>query len=200
MLWWCQIFLFYNIFICVRTDFSIFQINYSGRILLCQFRVMCDHNDQTVFRHLSKKIHDLHTGVTVQCSCRLICKQDLRIIDQRSCNCNSLHLASRHLVRLLMKLLPKPHLLQCIHCTLSSFFLPDSRNCQCQFNICKHRLMRNQIVALEYKTNRMITVRIPVSVLIFFRGNAIDDKISAVVAVQSSDNIQKRGFTGTTGT
>ena len=200
MLWWCQIFLFYNIFICVRTDFSIFQINDSGRILLCQFRVMCDHNDQTVFRHLSKKIHDLHTCVTVQCPCRLICKQDLRIIDQRSCNCNSLHLASRHLVRLLMKLLPKTHLLQCIHCTLSSFFLPDSRNCQCQFNICKHRLMRNQIVALEYKTNRMITVRIPVSVLIFFRGNAIDDKISAVVAVQSSDNIQKRGFSGTTGT
>ena len=200
MLWWCQIFLFYNIFICVRTDFSIFQINDSGRILLCQFRVMCDHNDQTVFRHLSKKIHDLHTCVTVQCPCRLICKQDLRIIDQRSCNCNSLHLASRHLVRLLMKLLPKTHLLQCIHCTLSSFFLPDSRNCQCQFNICKHRLMRNQIVALEYKTNRMITVRIPVSVLIFFRGNAIDDKISAVVAVQSSDNIQKRGFAGTTGT
>lgn len=60
--------------------------------------------------------------------------------------------------------------------------------------------MRDQIVALEYKTNRMITVRIPVSVLIFFRGNAIDDKISAVVAVQSSDNIQKRGFSGTTGT
>ena len=196
----CQIFLFHNIFICVRTDLSIFQIDDPGRILLCQFRVMCDHNDQTVFRYLSKKIHDLHTGVTVQCPGRLICKQDFRIIDQRSCNCDSLHLASRHLVRLLMKLLPKTHLLQCIHCTLSSFFLPDSRNCQCQFNICKHRLMRNQIVALEYKTNRMITVRIPVSVLIFFRGNAIDDKISAVVAVQSSDNIQKRGFSGTTGT
>ena len=196
----CQIFLFHNIFIGIRTDLSIFQIDDPGRILLCQFRVMCDHNDQTVFRYLSKKIHDLNTGVTVQCPGRLICKQDLRIIDQRSCNCDSLHLASRHLVRLLMKLLPKTHLLQCIHCTLSSFFLPDSRNCQCQLNICKHRLMRNQIVALEYKTNRMITVRIPVSVLIFFRGNAIDDKISAVVAVQSSDNIQKRGFTGTTGT
>ena len=196
----CQIFLFYNIFIGVRTNLSIFQIDDPGRILLCQFRVMCDHNDQTVFRYLSKKIHDLHTGVTVQCPGRLICKQDLRIIDQRSCNCDSLHLASRHLVRLLMKLLPKTHLLQCIHCTLSSFFLPDSRNCQCQLNIRKHRLMRDQIVTLEYKTNRMITVRIPVSVLIFFCGNAIDDKISAVVAVQSSDNIQKRGFAGTTGT
>ena len=196
----CQIFLFHNIFICVRTDFSIFQIDDPGRILLCQFRVMCDHNDQTVFRYLSKKIHDLHTGVTVQCPGRLICKQDLRIIDQRSCNCNSLHLASRHLVRLLVKLLPQTNLLQCIYCTLSSFFLPDSRNCQCQLYICKHRLMRDQIVTLKYKTNRMITVRIPVSVLIFFRGNAIDDKISAVVAVQSSDNIQKRGFTGTTGT
>ena len=196
----CQIFLFYNIFICVRTDLSIFQIDDPGRILLCQFRVMCDHNDQTVFRYLSKKIHDLNTGVTVQCPGWLICKQDLRIIYQRSCNCDSLHLASRHLVRLLMKLLPKTHLLQCIHCTLSSFFLPDPRNRQCQLNICKHRLMRDQIVALEYKTDRMITVGIPVSVLIFFRGNAIDDKISAVVAVQSSDNIQKCGFTGTTGT
>ena len=195
----CQIFLFHNIFIGIRTDLSIFQIDDPGRILLCQFRVMCDHNDQTVFRYLSKKIHDLNTGVTVQCPGRLICKQDLRIIDQRSCNCNSLHLASRHLVRLLMKLLPKTHLLQCIHCTLSSLFLPDPRNRQCQLNICKHRLMRDQIVALEYKTNRMITVRIPVSVLIFFRGNAIDDKISAVVAVQSSDNIQKCGFAGTTG-
>ena len=58
--------------------------------------------------------------------------------------------------------------------------------------------MRDQIVTLEYKTNRMITVRIPISVLIFFCGNAIDDKISAVIAVQYSDNIKKRGFTGTT--
>ena len=60
--------------------------------------------------------------------------------------------------------------------------------------------MRDQIVTLEYKTNRMITVRIPVSVLIFFCRNAIDDQISAVITVQSSDNIQKRSFTRTTGT
>ena len=49
--------------------------------------------------------------------------------------------------------------------------------------------MRNQIIALEDKAYGVVPVGIPVSVLIFFRGDSIDDQIAAVIAVKPSDNI-----------
>ena len=49
--------------------------------------------------------------------------------------------------------------------------------------------MRNQIITLEDKSDRMISVGIPVAVFVFFRGNPVDDQISAVVTIQSADDI-----------
>lgn len=57
--------------------------------------------------------------------------------------------------------------------------------------------MRDQVVALEDKADRVVPVGIPVAVLILFRGNAVDDQIAAVVAVEAADDIQKRRLSGT---
>ncbi len=57
--------------------------------------------------------------------------------------------------------------------------------------------MWNQVVALEDKADRVVPVGIPVAVLILFRGNAVDDQIAAVVAVEAADDIQKRRLSGT---
>lgn len=60
--------------------------------------------------------------------------------------------------------------------------------------------MRDQIVTLKYKSDGMISIRIPVPVLIISGGNLIDDQISAVILIQPSDNIQKCRLSRTTGT
>ena len=70
--------LIHRIGICIRTDLSIPQIDDSCGIKFRQFRVMGNHHNQTVFRHLPQQIHNLYTGITVQCSGRLIRKQNLR--------------------------------------------------------------------------------------------------------------------------
>ena len=55
--------------------------------------------------------------------------------------------------------------------------------------------MRNQVIALENETDRMISVSVPVSVLILFCGYAIDNEVSGRIVVKTADNIQHCGLT-----
>ena len=55
--------------------------------------------------------------------------------------------------------------------------------------IGKDRLMRDQIITLKHKTDRVIPIRIPVPVFVFLRRNPVYDQVSAVIPVQSSDDI-----------
>ena len=57
--------------------------------------------------------------------------------------------------------------------------------------------MRNQVIALEYETDRVVTVRVPVPVLISLCGYAVDNEVTRIVTVETSDNVKKRGLTGT---
>ena len=98
-----------------------------------------------------------------------------------------------------MKLISKPHFLQRLHSPLPALRLPDAGDGQRQLHIRKDRLVRDQVVALEYEPDRVVPVGIPVPVLIFLRGDAVDDHIPAVIAVQSSYNIQKRRLPRTAG-
>ena len=68
---------------------------------------------------------------------------------------------------------------------------------QRQFYIGENALVGDQIITLENKTDGMVAVRIPVAVGILLRGDVVDDKISGVIPVQTSDDVQKCGFTGT---
>ena len=52
--------------------------------------------------------------------------------------------------------------------------------------------MGDQVIALEYKTDRMVAVGIPVSVSVFFRRDPVDDQVPAVIAVQPSYDIEER--------
>ena len=97
-----------------------------------------------------------------------------------------------------MQLLSKTNFFQSLDRSLFPFFLPDPGNSQRKLHIGKHRLMRNQIITLKYKTNGMIPIGIPVSVFIFFRGNPVDDQITTIVTVQSTDDVKKRRLSRTT--
>lgn len=59
--------------------------------------------------------------------------------------------------------------------------------------------MRNQIVALENEAYSMVAVGIPITVFIFLCGNTVYDKVAAVIAVKTADNVQQGCFTRTTG-
>ena len=59
--------------------------------------------------------------------------------------------------------------------------------------------MGNQIVALEHKTNGVVAVGVPVAVGVLFGGDAVDDEVAAVVAVQAADDVQQRGLAGAAG-
>ena len=97
-----------------------------------------------------------------------------------------------------MKLRTQTNLFKRFCRTFPSLGLANPRNRKCQFNICQNSLMRNQIITLENKSYRMITIRIPVSVFIFLRWYSIDDQISAVISVQTTNDIQKRCLSRTT--
>ena len=55
-------------------------------------------------------------------------------------------------------------------------------------------MVRNQIVALEYKADGMVPVGIPVAVLIALCRPPVNDEVAVCVLIQSADDIQHRGF------
>ena len=54
--------------------------------------------------------------------------------------------------------------------------------------------MRDQIIALKDKTDRMIAIRIPITVLEMLGRSMIDQQIAAGVMIQAADDIQQRRF------
>ena len=184
----------------IRADLPVPELHDTGRILLRQLRVVGNHNDKAVLRHLPEQIHDLYAGIAVQRPGRLIRQQDIRVVHQRPGDRHSLHLSAGHLVRLLVELVSKTNFLQRLHRPLPAFCLSDAGDRQCQLDIGQYSLVRDQVVALEHESDRVIPVGIPVAVLVLLCGDAVDDHIPAVVAVQSSYNIQKRRLPRPAGT
>ena len=155
---------------------------------------MRDHDDEAVLRDLLEEIHDLHGGLGVECAGRFVGEQDLRVIDQGAGDCHTLHLTAGHLVRLLVDLVAEAHLFEHLLCALSALRLGDARERQCELDICEHALVRDEIVGLEDKADRVIAVIVPVLILILFCRFACDDEVAGGVAVESADNVQQRGL------
>ena len=57
--------------------------------------------------------------------------------------------------------------------------------------------MGDQIVALKHETNGMVAVGVPVAVLVFFCGDSVDDEVTGIVTVQTADDVQQGGLSGT---
>ncbi len=93
-----------------------------------------------------------------------------------------------------MNLFFQPHLFQRFLRPFGPFCLADAGNRQRQFDICQNGLMGNQIIALKNKTDRVIPVGIPVSVLIPFCGNSVNNQIAVIIAVQAADDVQQGRF------
>ena len=85
-----------------------------------------------------------------------------------------------------MDLVAKSHFLQSLSCPLFPVCLSNRKG---KLYIGKDRLMRDQIITLKDKSDRMIPVRIPVPVFVLLCRNPVNNQITTVIAVKSSHNI-----------
>ena len=51
--------------------------------------------------------------------------------------------------------------------------------------------MRNEVVALEDKADRMVAVGVPIGVAVLLGGDAVDDQVAAGVLIQASDDVEQ---------
>ena len=181
----------------VGADHTVAQGDDPVGVKLGELRIVCDHDDKAFFGNFLQQVHDLNTGVGIERAGRLIGKQNFRVIDKSAGDGDTLHLTAGHLARPLVELFSKTDLIKCRDCFFAPHLFGNTGNGKRQLYVCKDGLVRDQVVALEDKADRVVPVGIPVAVLILFRGNAVDDQIAAVVAVEAADDIQKRRLSRT---
>ena len=164
------------------------------RVFIGQVRVVRHHDDQAFPADLPQDLHDLYARFAVQRAGRLVRQQDLRIVDQGPRDGHALHLAAAQLVGLLAQLVGQPDLFQRFLRPAAAFLPADAAQRQRQLHVGQHRLVRNQVVALEHEPDRVVPVGVPVAFLKLLRALPADDQVALRVLVQSADNIQQRGL------
>ena len=153
---------------------------------------MRDHDDEAVFGDLFQDLHHLHARLAVERAGRLVGEQNVRIVDERPRDGDALHLAARHLVRLFVELIAEANALKRPDRALAALALAHARERERQLHVAQHRLVRDQIIALEDEADGVVAVAVPVGVGKVLRRFAIDDKVAARVLIQPADNVQKR--------
>ena len=181
----------------VAADDAVGEVHDARGVLLGEFGVVRDHDDQPFARDLLDEIHDLHAGIRIERAGRFVGEQDLGIVDQGARDGDALHLPARKLVGLFIDMFFEPH----AHERLPRAFLAlrrgDARKGERKFHVSQNRLMRNEIVRLKYESDTVIAVSVPVFVVVIFGGSTADDEIAARIVIQPADDIQKGGLAAT---
>ena len=178
----------------VIRDLPVLKTDNAVGVLLGEFRVVGDHDDQAVVGHFLEKVHDLNRCLGVQSSGGLVGQEDLGIVYQGARDGYALHLSAGHLVGLLVGLLPEADFFQGVQSHLPALVSGDAADRQCQLDVLQDSLVGDQVVGLEDKADRVVAVGVPVAVLVFFGRYAVDDQIAGVVAVQSAYDIEEGGL------
>ena len=155
---------------------------------------MRDHDDEFFLGNLLEQVHNLYAGFGIQCAGRLVRQQNLRVVDKRTGNRHTLHLTAGHLVGLFVQLVAKPHLFKHLLRTGSALRFGNAGQRECQFDVGQHGLVRNEVVALEHKTDRVVAIAVPVGVLECLGRATRHGKVARVVSIQSADDVEQSGF------
>ena len=180
----------------VGTNHTVLELHNARGILVGQFGVVCHHHHKTVFGDLFEQIHDLHGSVGIKRTGWLVGEHDIRIVHQRACNGHALHLTAGKLVRLFVDVFAQTHLFKRLARTFSTLRTRYARNGQGKFHIRQNGLMGNEIVALEYETDGVVAIGVPIAAFVLFGGNAVDYQIAGIIVVKSADDIKQCGFAG----
>ncbi len=151
----------------VVLEFAIEHSDYSGGVLFGELGVMSYHDNETVFRDLLEYLHYLNARLGIESACRLVSEDYIGIVDDGTGDSNSLHLTARHLARTLLHLVAESHLLKSFFSAFAAFRLGNARERKCKLNVLEHALVGDQVIALENKADRVVSVSVPVSVLEF---------------------------------
>ena len=107
---------FLNLLTAIRIgivdDLSVEQLDNTGRILFRKLRIVSYHDHQLIPGDLLQQFHNLQARLRIESSSWLVGKKDIRIVDQRPCNSNSLHLSAGHLVWFFMDMIAETDLFQ----------------------------------------------------------------------------------------
>ena len=160
---------------------------------------MRDHDDQLLFGNLFQDLHDLHAGDRIERAGGLVGQQNVGIVDQRAGDRHALHLTAGHLVGLFVQLVTKADLLQRVNGAGTALLAGHARKGERQLHVGKHGLVHDQVIALEYKADRVIAIGIPVGIAVLLGGATANDQITAGVAVKTANDIQHRGLSAAGG-
>ena len=95
------------------------------------------------------------TGLGIQCTGRLICQKDFRIVDDRPGDCYTLFLTSGKLIRDKIHTVRKSDLVKCRRRTFHTLCFRYARIDQRQCNIIQCSLSWQKLKRLKYKTDRI---------------------------------------------
>ena len=175
-------------------DSAVPQTDDAVGILLRQFGVVRDHDHEAVFCHILQQLHDLDARLAVQCAGGLVGQQDVGVVDEGAGDGHALHLAARHLGGALVELVPETHLPQRLGGTAAALSARHARDGQGQFDVGEDGLVGDEVIALEHEADGVVAVGVPVPVGVAAGGDAVDDELAAVVAVEAADDVEQRGL------
>ena len=63
-----------------------------------------------------------------------------------------------------------------------------------QLHVGEHRLVGDEVVALEHEADAVVAVGVPILVFVLFGGDAVDDEVARVVVVEAAHDVEQRGL------
>ena len=78
--------------------------------------------------------------------------------------------------------------------------MPHARERERQLHVFQNGLMRNEVIALEHKADAVVAVGIPIAIVKVFGRNTVDQQVTGIEMIESTDNVEHRGFTRARGT
>ena len=153
---------------------------------------MCDHDDKPLACDLLDEVHDLDTGLGIERARRLVCQQNGGIVDERTRNGDALHLSARELIGLFVQFPAEADPRERFDGASFALFAAHARNGERKLDVPQDRLVRNEVVGLENKSDPMISVDVPVAVLIILCRTPFNDKVARRIVIQAADDVEKR--------
>ena len=181
-------------------DYLAVKKSYNSRgILLCKLGVVGDHNNKSLSRDLTDKLHYLHAGDRVKRARRLVGKKYLGLVYKRTCDSNSLALTARELIRTLVILVGETNLIKSRLCPSYPLLFINARNSKRKLYVAKHSLVRNKVIGLKNEAYTMVSVNVPISVTVELRALTVDNQVTRGVSVKTAHDVKQRGLSASRG-
>ena len=155
---------------------------------------MGDHDDEAVVGDFGEQVHDLDARLGIERAGGLVGKEDFRVVDEGAGDGDALHLAAGKLARLLVDVVGKPHLPQGFDGARAALGARHARKRERELDVGKDGLVGDEVVALEHEPDAVVAERVPIAVLVFLGGHAVDDEVARVVVVEPADDVEHGGL------